>query len=64
MASPFRLDGKCAVVTGGTQGLGCVFHLTHAFPRPPLPPTARSAFAMLHSRRREASDDVIPLDAF
>jgi hypothetical protein len=21
-ASPFRLDGKCAVVTGGTKGLG------------------------------------------
>ena len=22
--SPFNLDGKCAVVTGGTKGLGCV----------------------------------------
>ena len=23
-SSPFNLDGKCAVVTGGTKGLGCV----------------------------------------
>ena len=24
MPTPFRLDGKTAVVTGGTKGLGCV----------------------------------------
>lgn len=54
--SPFNLDGKCAVVTGGTKGLGCVA-------RAPRKPPARRYRHLSSSALSEKDDDRRPIVA-
>ena len=52
--SPFNLDGKCAVVTGGTKGLGCVA-------RAPRKPPARRDRHLSSTALSEKDDDRRPI---